>query len=364
MNILVFGSDRSVLSKDSALAKRLCSYAEITDSYLVIVPDAHDNHVILADGVEAYGVGGRNKLMQLYHMYMLGKTLLRNNSIDVISTQDPFYFGWIGWLLARKFKKGLEIQVHGWEGYSGLRKIIARFVLPRADSVRTVSRRSRARLITDLRLRADRILVVPIYTEKRNHLKKRKSSDAFTFLTVSRLVPVKNITLQLHALARVVGHYPDTRLNIVGDGPERAALELLVGQLELESHVTFFGNKTREELDTFYAAADSFILTSASEGWGLVVVEAAQHKLPIIMTDVGCAGECIVNGSSGTVIPIGDVDALTRAMIELREFPAKAIALGVGAHKAVEQLPTQEQSHALYVLSWEKARAFNHIRNA
>ena len=60
-----------------------------------------------------------------------------------------------------------------------------------------------------------------------------------------------------------------------------------------------------------------FLLTSNYEGWGLAIIEAASFGLPIIMTDVGCAGEIIKNEESGIIIPVGDKKALAAAMTKL-----------------------------------------------
>jgi len=112
-------------------------------------------------------------------------------------------------------------------------------------------------------------------------------------LTVSRLVPVKNIFLQLESLAEIIKDHSQVVLTIVGDGPERERLQQLAKDLGIGDKVKFVG--LVDNPDSFYASADAFLLTSNKEGWGLVVIEAGSFGLPVIMTDVGCAGEVVVD---------------------------------------------------------------------
>ena len=84
----------------------------------------------------------------------------------------------------------------------------------------------------------------------------------------------------------------------------------------------------------------------------MVVVEAAYYRLPIIMTDVGCAGEVIKDGNSGIIIPVGDEDALVRAMERILSDQELRKSLGDSAHEAVQNLPSKEQTMELYKKSW------------
>ena len=95
-------------------------------------------------------------------------------------------------------------------------------------------------------------------------------------------------------------------LHIVGSGPDEKKLKSYVARLGLEQHVVFHGYQSGYALGMFYRECDAFLLTSDYEGWGMVIIEAAAAGLPIIMTDVGCAGEIIIHGESGLVVPPGE----------------------------------------------------------
>ena len=210
------------------------------------------------------------------------------------------------------------------------------------------------RLVDEFGVEEEKITVVPIFAQRTIHNSQRTTHDKeFIFLTIGRLVEIKNIEMQIRTLAVVVKQFPQVKLLIVGDGKESKKLELRSKKLGIGNNVKFLG--WQNNLEKFYEQADTFLLTSNYEGWGMVAIEAASYGLPIIMTDVGCAGEVIKNGESGIVIPVGDQEALEKAMIKLAGDAELRKKLGDGAMEAVKKLPTKEETLKLYLESWRKA---------
>ena len=140
---------------------------------------------------------------------------------------------------------------------------------------------------------------------------------------------------------------------IVGDGAEKSNLKSKISKLKLENNVKLLGWQNNP--DEFYSQADAFLLTSNYEGWGMVAVEATIFGLPIIMTDVGCAGELIENEKSGLVVPVKNQTKLQEAMIRLISDDNLRNKLAEGAFLAIKNLPSKEETMALYKQSWEKA---------
>ncbi|MFH0955626.1 MAG: glycosyltransferase family 4 protein [Candidatus Falkowbacteria bacterium] len=360
LKILSLGLDNSILDKFSALARRVIEYGELVEKYTVIVPNKKNENFGLSENVKTYGSGGGNKIAQFIKIYNLAKKLLREEKYDVITVQDQYYLALIGLYLSKKFKVGLEIQIHGFEKYGGLRKLIAKYVLARAGAVRCVSQRLKSRLVNEFKIKEEKITVVPIFvdnslsfqeTEKRGNPIPGK----LIFFTAGRLVPVKNIGLQIEAMAEAVKKYPYTELWIAGDGPEKENLKFKIYDLKLSGNVRLLGKKIKEELEEIYDQADVFMLTSNAEGWPLVIVEAANHGSPIIMTDVGSAGELIINNESGLIIPIGDKEKLVEAMLKMIEDEGLKKKIGVNAKLAASRLPGKEKILELYKKSWDKA---------
>ena len=371
MKILNLSLDSSILKPDSKAAKRIVEHGIIADKYAIIVPDKDYKEIRISEKVFAYGSGGSNKFFKLINIYRATRKLLKREEFDVITVQDQYYLALIGCFLAKKFKIGLELQIHGFEKYSGFRKIIANYAIPRANAVRCVSQRLKRQLVKDFGVREEKITVVPIHVNLKSKILNLKNKDIglnakFIFLTVGRLVPVKNISLQIKAIAEVVKNYPNTELWIVGDGAEKSNLKSQISRpqrlsvamagaakLKLENNVKLLGWQNNPE--EFYSQADAFLLTSNYEGWGMAVVEAASYGLPIIMTDVGCAGELIKDGESGIVIPVNNQVKLEEAMIKLIGDENLRKKLMEGALSAVKNLPNKEETMALYKKSWEMA---------
>lgn len=354
MKVLNLSLDKSILDKNSKTAKRIIEYGELVDGYAIVVPDKDHKEIRLSGKVFVYGSGGSNKIFKLINIYRVAKKLLKQGKFDVITVQDQYYLALIGLFLAKKFRIGLELQIHGFEKYSGLRKIIADFVIPRASAVRCVSQRLKRQLINDFGVDEKKITIVPVFANTGNikqAIKTRRNN--FVFLTVGRLAPVKNIGLQIKAMAEVVKNYPNTELWIAGDGLEKSNLKSQNSKLKLENNVKLLGWQDNPE--EFYSQADAFLLTSNYEGWGMVIIEAANYGLPIIMTDVGCAGEFIENEKSGLVVPINNQAKLEEAMIRLINDDNLRKNLAEGALSAIKNLPSKEETMALYKKSWEKA---------
>lgn len=363
MKILSISVDSSVLNKDSELAKRTIEYGNAVDGYAVVAPvrgKKENLSVRLSDRVIVYGVGSRNQLFGFCNIFKSAKRLLKKEKFDLITVGDQYYLALLGWFLAKKFEIGLNLQIHGFEKYSGLRKLMAKFVIPRANTVRVVSQRLKKELIEKFKVREEKIIVVPIFTSVISHQlsviskKFKKIGEKFVFLTVGRLVPVKNIGLQIEAMGNIVKLHPEAELWIVGSGKEEKNLKLKIKNLKLDNNIKLFG--WQNDVNKFYNEADAFLLTSNYEGWGMAVVEAASCGLSIIMTDVGCAGEIIKNKESGIVIPAGDSKKLTEAMLRVMEDNDLRKNLGEGARRAMGKLPNKEETLRLYKENWEKTK--------
>ena len=363
MKILNLSLDKSIMDKNSKAATRVVEYGNLADGYIIIVPDKDYKEIRLSEKVFVYGSGGNNKIFQLINVYKSAKKLLKSVKFDVITVQDQYYLALVGRILAKKFKIGLELQIHGFEKYSGLRKIIADFAISRASAVRCVSQRLKKQLVRDFGVREEKITASPIFAKTQfpisnfqfpNKSQNKNPENKFVFLTVGRLVLVKNISLQIKAMLEVVKKHPNVELWIVGDGPERKKLELKIKNLKLQNYIKLLGWQNNPE--EFYSQADAFLLTSDYEGWGMAVVEAASYGLPIIMTDVGCAGELIKDGESGIVIPVKDQAKLEEAMIRIINDDNLRKSLAGGAFAVLKNLPNKEETLSLYKQSWEKAR--------
>lgn len=136
-------------------------------------------------------------------------------------------------------------------------------------------------------------------------------------LAAGRLVPEKDFGLLLRAFARL--DRPDARLIILGKGPEQARLEAEAARLGLEGRVAFPGYSN--EPWSHYDNAKCLAVSSRTESFGNVMVEAMAHGLPVVATD--CAGpkEILDNGRYGSIVPAGDEKALASAIAGALDAP-------------------------------------------
>lgn len=148
---------------------------------------------------------------------------------------------------------------------------------------------------------------------------------AFVVGTVGRLVPEKNQARLLAAMAPLLA--ATTQLVIVGDGPERAAVEAAIAALgERAQFVHLLGG--RSDVPRLYAAFDLFALSSDSEGLPLVIVEAMASALPVVSTAVGGIPAVVVDGVTGALVAADDGRALSAALSRLAASPALGLSFG------------------------------------
>lgn len=128
-------------------------------------------------------------------------------------------------------------------------------------------------------------------------------------LAVGRMVPEKDFPTLLNAIARAARK---PRLVVLGDGPERAAIEALAGSLGIADRVDFRGYLN--EPWAVYQEAKMLALSSRTEAFGNVLVEALGHGLPVVATRCGGPEEVLRDGLDGTLVPVGDAAALAAAI--------------------------------------------------
>ncbi len=163
------------------------------------------------------------------------------------------------------------------------------------------------------------------------------------YLAIGRLAPQKNFALLLDAFARIA--QPADRLRILGEGPERAALEAQAARLGIADRVALPGHT--DPLDVWLGAADAFVLSSDFEGVPAVVIEALAAGLPIIATDCCVSmADLLGHGTLGTLVPVGDAAALGAAMATIA---ATEPAATVDARRAAAARFTIEHAADKYV---------------
>lgn len=152
-------------------------------------------------------------------------------------------------------------------------------------------------------------------------------------LYVGRMAKEKNIILLLDAIAETMRNCMDTRLWMVGDGPDRAAAQAHARSIGIGDRVKCVGAIPREEVDTYYAAADLFVFASTTETQGLVIGEAMTHGLPSVVARGGGASDNVEDGKTGIIVGSSVVD-ISQAVESLLRNPGMLGRLGENCRRS------------------------------
>ena len=373
MKILTIGFDKDLFKKGSIPQMRHVSYGALVEEMHIIFFASKKlgfEKQKINENVWVYPTNSSSKIGFFVDAYNLGKKILRGKREKwLISAQDPFEAGLVGYLLKKRCRVPLQIQEHGdffsapyWRKESFLNLIkyyLGSFLITKADGVRVVSDCIKKTLINK-GVSEEKIIKVHVRTDldywftqkpKVNLHDMYPKSDSIV-LTAARLVKQKNLTLLIHAFKKVIAKHPRSLLFIVGQGPLEENLKKLTDDLQIKGQVIFL--PWTDDVLSYFKTADIYALSSNYEGWGRVVIEAAAAKLPIVMTNVGCAGEVIENKKSGIVVPIDDCEAFSKALIDTIENRNFANTFSQNAFEKIKSLPTEKEILSLYKKGWEK----------
>jgi glycosyltransferase involved in cell wall biosynthesis len=181
----------------------------------------------------------------------------------------------------------------------------------------------------------------------------------FVALSVGRLVPRKAHDLLLRAVAHLRRQGVPVAAVVVGEGPQRPALEALARELGIEDAVRFVGFVPDEALPRYYAAADAFVLPSRHlpqrdgvEGFGIVFLEAGAVGLPVVGTWTGGIPEAVEHGRTGLLVPPDDVEALAQALRTLAWDSERARRLGDEGKRRASQGAQEQVLRLWHASGW------------
>lgn len=167
--------------------------------------------------------------------------------------------------------------------------------------------------------------------------------------TVGALAARKSPEVFVRLVRRVVDENPDIRFIHAGDGPLRDSTHQLSRELKLDDHLLFLGS--RSDVPDVLRAMDIFIMTSSNEGTPNAAMEAMATALPCVVTDTGDCKELVLEGQTGFVAPVGDVDCLAGHILRLAGDAALRQRLGQAGYARVQAYdvhPMAEQYQAMY----------------
>ena len=143
-------------------------------------------------------------------------------------------------------------------------------------------------------------------------------NDEKILLHASNFRKIKRVQDVVHIFEKVNKVIP-SKLLLVGDGPERSSIEDLCRKTCSHQNIRFFGRQ--EQMEEILAISDLFLLPSQYESFGLVALEAMAAEVPVISTNVGGLPEVNIDGVTGFLSNVGDVESMSRNIINILSDP-------------------------------------------
>jgi 1,2-diacylglycerol 3-alpha-glucosyltransferase len=128
---------------------------------------------------------------------------------------------------------------------------------------------------------------------------RRWGDDQRIIISIGRLAAEKNFTTLIKAMPLVMEKHPDVRLAIIGEGPDKSALQKLAKKLNIEERVEFVGRVPFAEIPNYLKAADIFSFASITETQGLVTMEAMAADLPVVAVDASGTSDIVEHEKDG-----------------------------------------------------------------
>jgi glycosyltransferase involved in cell wall biosynthesis len=271
---------------------------------------------------------------------------LRTERIDIVHAFD-FYTAVFAVPAARW--AGVPIVLASRRELAGDRTLWQRQAIRMACSLSTGivanSRAAGSRLIGWSRSAASRVTVVPNCLDLEEFRATRPPAEVRASLGVPATAPLvgilgalrmeKDHATFLRAAARVAAELPEARFLLVGDGPQRAALEALAQELNIAGRVLFAGD--RNDVADLLASLDVFVLSSSTESFPNAILEAMAMERAVVATRVGGIPELVEEGMTGFLVPVSDATAMAGRIAELLRDAALRRAMGRAGRERVEK---------------------------
>jgi glycosyltransferase involved in cell wall biosynthesis len=164
----------------------------------------------------------------------------------------------------------------------------------------------------------------------------RRLPESFTLVVIGNLTKNKGVGLVLRAFQYLLKTNGSARLTMVGDGPERASLERLAGELGVSRRVRFLGRVDPQTVPEILAESSAMVLASSGEGRPNVVLEAMAAGVPVIASDIDGVRGLIEHKHTGLLFSLDHVEQLSRRMKLLADRPDLARTLAANARRLIE----------------------------
>jgi len=289
--------------------------------------------------------------------------LVKREHFDIIHIHWPFphiVFGLFGRYAgrARLFSTFYGVEIRWIKKKFPFLVPLFSLAINKSDVITAISSHTAGELSTVAKTKIEIIPFSTPITERAG-----KTTDAKQIIFVGRLVERKGVKYLIEAFARIKDEVKHN-LVIIGEGPERKALEEQVKALHLEKRVTFTGRISNRELHRSYEKCSFLVLPAVYdkkgdiEGLGVVLIEAMSYRKPVIASRAGGITDIVEDGKNGFLVPPGDAAKLAGAMKTLANDDKLRNEMGGNAKKSIDEKFNWDRIVDRLIELYEK----NHIR--
>lgn len=367
--------DRSLLGEEQlgdALVRHL-DYGRYVERLDIIVfsRQGYKAHKI-SDRVYVWPTNSLSKLGYYFSAKKIGEKIHQESQFELVVCQDPFLTGLAGYSLKKKFKVPLLLHCHGdfWDNSHWLKEqwfnriffSIGKKLIFKADALRVVTGQIKDKLVK-LGIAPEKIFVISTPVDFQRFKKadageiekiKKEYGGKKIILFVGRLVAAKDIPNLLSAMAIVKKTYSDAVCLLVGDGPDKEGIKKMISESGLGQAVKLIGRIDTYDLPAYYHAAEFLVLPSTNESFGKVILEAAAAKKPTVSTATTGASGIIKDNETGILVPIGDSQKLSEAILKLLNNESLIKQLGEAAFADIDQRFGYQRNIDKIISLWQK----------
>ncbi len=362
INLLAIGLDYLMLKDDRVrgdVRSRQLVYAQAFESFhlLVYAPKSLGfQPQKWAENLFVYPSGSAKKAFFIWDAFRMASRICRDHPIDAITTEDPFTTGIVGYLLKRKYRLPLNVQVHidfvDNQYWMGLRKInwffnvLGKFILKQADTVRCGTHYEKRKLVR-LGINPDVISVIPVNSLVKKFqgvqgdaIRRQYLGERFgkLLLFTGRLVKQKDLPTLFKAMTLIVKELPTVRLLIVGTGGEEIYLKTMAAAMGLTDHIVFTGSVPHDDIPEYLAACDVYVVPSIFEGTCIAMTEAMSAGKAVVVTGFAGAEDLVKDGETGYKVPVRDHQRMAQRILSLLNDPGKANLMGAKASAVIAEI--------------------------
>jgi len=384
MHVLMISLDSSLaLKPDGGALARHIDYAARAGQLTIVVytPPGGGSPQHPTEHLTVIPTNSASKFAYVPDALRIAGRVIDEQRPDLITTQDPFSTGLVGWMLRDRAAAPVLVQNHcyfidndAWLAEKPIKNrlfnALGKFISRRADIYRTVNDAERKTYLSgggD----PDRVFTQPLGTASREFVERPPQAEIDAaratvglephhkvIIWVGYPVPFKRIPVLFDVFKRVAAQDTDARLLLIGDmSKSEDDLYALRAEMGLDDTVVMYGPVPHAELPAYYALARVFAMSSAYEGIPRVLMEASAARLPLVGFDRVGVADVIANGENGYLLPEGDRDGMAARLLDLLNDPDLAAQMGEAAYERSVERFSAEGNAAGIAQMWRDAIA-------